>query len=40
MEDAQGTYSHEEEFRGLHVSMGNTHIEYNGRIYRRDLVTI
>jgi hypothetical protein len=31
MEDAQGSYNHEEEFRGLHVSMGNAETKSNGR---------
>jgi hypothetical protein len=31
MEDAQGSYNHEEEIRGLHVSMGNVETESNGR---------
>jgi len=31
MEDAQGSYSHEDEIKGLHVSMGNAETESNGR---------
>jgi hypothetical protein len=31
MEYSQGSYSHEEEFIGLHVSMGNVETESNGR---------
>jgi hypothetical protein len=31
MEDAQGPYNHEEEVKGLHVSMGNVETESNGR---------
>jgi hypothetical protein len=31
MEYDQGSYSHEEEFIGLHVSMGNVESECNGR---------
>jgi hypothetical protein len=31
MEDAQGSYNHEEEIRGLHVSMGNVETKSNGR---------
>jgi hypothetical protein len=31
MEDSQGSYSHEEEFIGLHVSMGNVETKSNGR---------
>jgi hypothetical protein len=30
MEDAQITYSHEDEVRGLYVSMGNAWTESNG----------
>jgi hypothetical protein len=30
MDDAQGSYSHEDEIRGLHVSMGNAETESNG----------
>jgi hypothetical protein len=30
MEDAQGSYNHEEEVKGLHVSMGNVETESNG----------
>jgi hypothetical protein len=40
MEDAQGSYSHEEEFRGLHVSMGNVETESNGRRDRQEPVTM
>jgi len=31
MEDTQGSYNHEEEVRGLHVSMGNVETESNGK---------
>jgi hypothetical protein len=31
MEYAQGSYIHEEEFRGIHVSMGNPEKKSNGR---------
>jgi hypothetical protein len=31
MEDAQGSYSYEEEIKGLHVIMGNVETKYNGR---------
>jgi hypothetical protein len=31
MEDSQGSYSHDEEVVGLHVSMGNDETESNGR---------
>jgi hypothetical protein len=31
MDDAQGSYSHEEEIIGLHVIMGNVETESNGR---------
>jgi hypothetical protein len=30
MEDYQGSFSHEEEVRGIHVNMGNVEIESNG----------
>ena len=30
MEYAHGPYSHEEEVKGLNISMGNEEIEYNG----------
>jgi hypothetical protein len=36
MEYAQGSYIHEEKFRGLHVSMGNVEIESNGRRNRHE----
>jgi hypothetical protein len=31
MEYFQGSYNHEEEFKGLHVSMGNVKTKCNGR---------
>jgi hypothetical protein len=34
MDDAQGSYIHEEEIRGLQVSTGNAEIDSNGRKYR------
>jgi hypothetical protein len=40
MEDDQGCYSHEEEFRSLHVSIVNVDIESNGRRDRQELVTM
>jgi hypothetical protein len=40
MENAQGSYSHEEEFIGLHVSMGNVEIDSNGRRDRQKHVTM
>jgi hypothetical protein len=40
MEDAQGSYSHEEQIRGLHVNMGNAKTELNGRRDRQDPVTM
>jgi hypothetical protein len=40
MEDAQGSYNHEEEIRGLHVSMGNVETESNGRRDRQEPVTM
>jgi hypothetical protein len=30
MEDAQGSYNHEDEIKGLHISMGNVETESNG----------
>jgi hypothetical protein len=40
MEDAQGSYNHEEEIIGLHVSMGNVETESNGRRDRQEPVTM
>ena len=40
MEYAQGSYSHEEEFRGFHINMGNAETESNGRRDRQELATI
>jgi hypothetical protein len=40
MEYYQGSYSHEEEFIVLHVSMGNDETESNGRRDMKDLVTM
>jgi hypothetical protein len=40
MEDAQGSYSHEEYIISLHVSMGNAETESNGRTYRKEPVTM
>jgi hypothetical protein len=40
MEDAQGSYNHEKEIRGLHVSMGNAETESNGRRDSQELVTM
>jgi hypothetical protein len=40
MEDAQGSYSHGEEFRGLHDSMVDVEIESNGRRERQEFVTM
>jgi hypothetical protein len=40
MEDAQGYYSHEEEFIGVHASMGNAETESNGRRYRQGPFTM
>jgi hypothetical protein len=40
MEDAQGSYSHEEKFRGLHVNMGNAETNYNGRRGMQEHVTM
>jgi len=38
MEDSQGSYSHGEEFRGIHVNIGNDETKYNGRRERKELV--
>jgi hypothetical protein len=40
MEDAQESYIHEEEFKGMHVNMGNAEIESNGRRDRKEPVTM
>jgi hypothetical protein len=40
MEDTQGSYSHEEEFIGLHVSMGNVDMESNGRRDMQEPITM
>jgi len=40
MEYAHGSYNHGEGFIGLHVSMGNVEIEYNGRRGGQELVTM
>jgi hypothetical protein len=40
MEDAQGSYNHEEEIIGLHVDMGSVETESNGRRDRKDHVTM
>jgi len=40
MEYAQGSYIHEEEFRGMYVSMRNVGIESNGRRDMKELVTM
>jgi hypothetical protein len=40
MEDAQGSYGHEEEIRGLHTNMGNAETESNERRDRKDHVTM
>ena len=40
MEDAQRSYSYEEEFRGLHVIMGNAETESNRRRDRQEHVTM
>jgi hypothetical protein len=39
-EDAQGSYIHEEEFRGLHASMGNSKTKSNARRDRQEFVTM
>ena len=40
MEYDQGSYSHEEEFKGIHVSMGNVETKSNGRRERHEPVTM
>ena len=40
MENAQGSYNHEKEIRGLHVNMGNAETESNGRRGRQEPVTM
>jgi len=40
MEDTQGSYNHEDEIRGLHVSMGNVETESNGRRSKMDHVEL
>jgi hypothetical protein len=40
MEDAQGSYNHEEEIIGMHVNMGNVETELNGRRDRQETVTM
>jgi hypothetical protein len=40
MEDAQGSYNHEEGIRGLHVTTWNVETKSNGRRYRHEPVTM
>jgi hypothetical protein len=40
MEDAQGSYNDEEEFKGLHVNMGNVETNSNGRRDGKDPITM
>jgi hypothetical protein len=40
MEDYHVYYNHEEEVKFLHVIMGNTKTESNGRRGRKELVTM
>jgi hypothetical protein len=40
MEDAQGSFVHKKEIRGLHVSMGYVETELNGRRDRQNPVTM
>jgi hypothetical protein len=40
MEDAQGSYIHEEEVKGLHVNMGNAETESNGHRSRVEPVEL
>ena len=40
MDDAQGSYDHEDEIKGLHISPGNAEIESNGHISRVEYVKL
>jgi hypothetical protein len=40
MEYAQGSYNHGEEFKGLHINMGNGETKSNGRRDRQEIVTM
>jgi hypothetical protein len=40
MEYSQGFYIHDDEFRGLHVSMGNVDTESNGIRDRHEIATM
>jgi hypothetical protein len=40
MEDSQGSHSHEEDIRGLHVNMGNVESESNARRDGQEHVTM
>jgi hypothetical protein len=40
MEDTQGSFSHEEAFKGFHVSMGNAETNSNGRRGMKKTVTM
>jgi hypothetical protein len=40
MEDVLGSYNHDEEVRALHVNMGNDETDSNGRINRKESITM
>lgn len=40
MHSAQGSYNHEEEIRGIHVSMGNAETKSNGHIRKVERVNL
>jgi hypothetical protein len=40
MEYSQGSYIHGEEFKGLHINLGNAETKSNGRRYRKEPVTM
>jgi predicted RNase H-like nuclease (RuvC/YqgF family) len=40
MDDAQGSYNHEDEIKGLHISLGNVETESNGHRSRVEYVKL
>jgi hypothetical protein len=40
MDDEKGSYSYDKEIKGLHVRMGNVETDSNGRIGRKEPVTM
>jgi hypothetical protein len=40
IDDAEGSYGHQEEIISLHVSMGNVETKSNGRRYSHDPVSL